>query len=145
MKKCSACHLVQEDGCYNKKGLGLQPDCKTCSRQKSKAYYANNVISHKKTVLEIKKRNCIRDQEYVFEWLKQHPCVVCGEKDLMVLEFDHLFDKKLNVTTMCQRGHSLATLQEEINKCQVLCSNCHKRKTYKENNSFRYRYSLNVT
>ena len=67
------------------------------------------------------------------EYLKTHPCVVCGENDPLVLEFDHLDNKKYNVSKMRQ-SYNWETILKEISKCQVLCANCHKRKTAKQFN-----------
>lgn len=74
---------------------------------------------------EIKRR-------WVCEYLIEHPCVDCGEPDILVLEFDHRGDitKHANVSTMINSTYSLARVQEEVAKCDVRCANCHKRKTY---------------
>lgn len=72
---------------------------------------------------------------YVYNYLKEHPCVTCGESDPVVLEFDHL-DPTTKVSTVSHlmlKG-SLDELITEIKKCQVLCANCHKRKTARDRN-----------
>ena len=38
------------------------------------------------------------------------------------------FEKKVDIATMRSMGYSLKTIQKEINKCQVLCFNCHLKK-----------------
>ena len=55
----------------------------------------------------------------------------CGETDVIVLEFDHLpeFDKIADISTLVSKGVSNSRIQEEINKCQVLCANDHRRVT----------------
>jgi hypothetical protein len=55
----------------------------------------------------------------------------------MVLDFDHLRDKKLEVSTLARRGARIATIAAEIAKCQVRCANCHRRKTAKERGWYR--------
>ena len=60
----------------------------------------------------------------------ENPCVICGEADITVLEFDHCKgDKRGNIAELIGNGNSWQVVEEEIEKCQVLCANCHRRKT----------------
>ena len=69
-------------------------------------------------------------QIWLLRYLKAHPCVDCGERDLIVLEFDHVRGKKMYKVSELARGeYSLKKLQEEVSKCEVRCANCHRRKT----------------
>jgi len=55
-------------------------------------------------------------------------CVDCGEKDLRVLELDHVRGtKRKNVSHMYRASE--ANLLAEIAKCDVRCGNCHRRAT----------------
>jgi hypothetical protein len=55
-------------------------------------------------------------------------CVDCGEKDLRVLDFDHIRGKKLaSLSTM--RLCAPITIYAEIDKCEIRCANCHRRVT----------------
>lgn len=75
----------------------------------------------------------IRAQEYVYNYLANHPCVDCGEVDPIVLEFDHVRGKKINdVSVLVARGKPLLEIMTEIEKCEVRCGNCHRRKTARE-------------
>jgi hypothetical protein len=56
-------------------------------------------------------------------------CVDCGERDIVVLEFDHLRDKRTNVTMLAWSEASLDRLRAEIDCCEVRCCNCHRRRT----------------
>jgi hypothetical protein len=47
-----------------------------------------------------------------------------------VLEFDHLHSKDFNISDAARKGVSMKKLNAEIAKCEVRCSNCHRRKTY---------------
>jgi hypothetical protein len=55
-------------------------------------------------------------------------CVDCGERDLVVLEFDHLGRKRDNVVRAAYSGHSLDWLLEEVARCVIRCANCHRRR-----------------
>jgi len=86
--------------------------------------------------LERNKTRKILIRKLVFEFLQTHPCVDCGEKDPIVLEFDHVnpSTKTQNISRMVIEGYSWKSIEKEIKKCQILCSNCHKRKTAREQN-----------
>lgn len=80
---------------------------------------------------QLKIRN--RNKQYLLEYLQKHPCIMCGESDPVVLEFDHIDSstKLQDVSAMATKMHfSLKRIIEEIAKCQVLCCNCHRRKTH---------------
>lgn len=56
----------------------------------------------------------------------------CGETDPIVLEFDHINNDKLdNVCALATSAVALERLKNEIEKCEVVCSNCHRRRTAK--------------
>lgn len=78
-----------------------------------------------------------RNRQVVIDWLQGHPCVDCGETDLVVLEFDHLSDKTASICHMLTNGTSVARLEQEIAKCEVVCANCHRRRTAKRGNHWR--------
>ncbi len=69
-----------------------------------------------------------RNRTHVYTYLHQHPCELCGEGDPVVLDFDHLRDKVREVTVIASFG-GWADLLAEIEKCRVLCANCHRRHT----------------
>jgi len=61
----------------------------------------------------------------------------CGEDDPIVLEFDHLpeFEKKFNIShAISGSTRSWRLIKSEIDKCEVVCSNCHKRRTARRGN-----------
>jgi hypothetical protein len=69
-----------------------------------------------------------RNYAFLFEALRSG-CVDCEEMDLIVLDFDHRDDKNANVSVLARRECSLATLQREIDLCDIRCANCHRRRT----------------
>jgi 5-methylcytosine-specific restriction endonuclease McrA len=72
----------------------------------------------------------VRIRAFITAHLKANPCVDCGETDAIVLEFDHVRDKDFNISDATRKGVSMKKLKDEIAKCEVRCSNCHRRKTY---------------
>lgn len=57
-------------------------------------------------------------------------CTDCGEKNHIVLDFDHLKDKKYNISRMIHDGFSWEAIKKEIAKCEVVCANCHRIRTH---------------
>jgi hypothetical protein len=47
-----------------------------------------------------------------------------------MLDFDHLKDKKYNISRMIHDGFSWAAIKKEIAKCEVVCANCHRVRTH---------------
>lgn len=58
----------------------------------------------------------------------------CGEKHPACLEFHHLDPSKKDdeISTMLKNGCSKESILTEIQKCLLMCSNCHKKLHYKE-------------
>lgn len=105
--------------------------CRACSRAVSRRHYER----HKEDYLARSRRaNPIVRRSVnmrILEYLHQHACVVCGEQDCVVLEFNHLDPaaKLANIGEIATRGYAWALVAEEIAKCEVLCANCHQRHT----------------
>ena len=78
-----------------------------------------------------------KNRRFILEYLKLHPGVDCGETDPVVLEFDHIKNKKKIISDMVT-NHSLDKIKEELLKCEVRCANCHRRKTAKDYNWYKY-------
>ncbi len=70
-------------------------------------------------------------REKVLEYLQEHFCVDCGETDFIILDFDHrIGEKKKNgISALVTAGYCWDTVKKEIDKCDVRCANCHRKKT----------------
>lgn len=62
-------------------------------------------------------------------------CIYCNENNYLCLEFDHIdpTTKSFNIATGL-KAVSKTRLKQEIQKCQVVCSNCHRKKTFQDFN-----------
>jgi len=139
-KLCHTCRIRKKISEFNKnrwKADGYSSICRICSNARSKKYYAENREEHKRVISVRKKRVIEQNRALCLEYLLSNPCRDCGETDLVVLEFDHLRDKDRGVKDLVFRACASARVEEEIGKCQVLCANCHRRKTAKERNWFK--------
>ncbi|AER25978.1 HNH endonuclease [Mycobacterium phage Nappy] len=93
-------------------------------------FYRDNESRRTRTK-DIRAAACLKAQRYVLDYLLAHPCVDCGEPDIVVLDFDHLGDKLYNISNMVAQGFAVTTIKREIAKCEVRCANCHRRMTAK--------------
>ncbi len=75
-----------------------------------------------------------RLRRWLDDYKKSLRCERCGFSDFRALEFHHVgsSDKDFNVSQMISSGLSIAAVQREIEKCIVLCSNCHRIEHYDE-------------
>ena len=133
MKRCGKCSEVKPFSEFYKaytKACGYSSYCKECQHQhyKHRYHYRTKVLK-----MEWKRYNeqyLERDQRFLVEYLATHPCVDCGETDILVLEFDHVRGtKRAEISKLVRRLASLADIAAEIEKCVVRCANCHRRKT----------------
>lgn len=99
-------------------------------------WYKTAPIKAKK-VLSYTKQDSVK--QFVVDYLLKHPCDVCGENNILTLEFHHTDRsfKTFNVSQGVSKNYSLKQIRSEIEACSVLCSNCHKKVTATENKSYK--------
>jgi predicted transcriptional regulator len=77
-------------------------------------------------VKSFRRRNKERAVEY-----KGGECVKCGyKKCIIALEFHHLDPEKKDFTPSSNMNMSWDKIKEELDKCILLCSNCHRELHY---------------
>jgi hypothetical protein len=133
-KRCTICKVEKnttEFGQNLNKRDGFQPYCIACSREKDRKCYHTNE-DRKRKVRERKDNNYLNNRKLLLDFLREHPCVDCGESDPVVLEFDHVRGQK-KFTVGSAVSFSLSVLMVEIEKCEIRCANCHRRRHAKEN------------
>ncbi len=103
--------------------------CKMCHKTYRRKHYLRNKEKYIKKARRWngKQRKSIED--FLFRYLSKHPCIDCGEGDVVVLDFDHRYDKRMAITQMMKNCYALETIKKEIKKCEVRCANCHRRRT----------------
>jgi 5-methylcytosine-specific restriction endonuclease McrA len=139
---CTTCGVeksIEEFPWKNSKKGTRHAVCKSCTAVRSNKWYYANKEHHVRNVMSHKLVSRQKLKDYVNDYLSTHPCVVCGETDPVVLEFDHIRDKDTTIAYLISLDAPLSRLQAEIEKCQVLCVNCHKRKTAQERGWYRCR------
>ena len=129
-KICTECGLekpICEFVRNNTKKDGYSSYCKECHRKRCLKYYYNNKTKCRDS--SKRKRNLIK--QYINN-IKQKGCSICGEKDISCLDFHHINNKIRDVSSLIQ-NENLNKVKLEIEKCIVLCSNCHRKLHYKQN------------
>lgn len=134
MKICGGCNLEKSFSEFppnSSKKDGLNRLCRECYNNYQKSWYKKNSSLHKSRTRKVKKQQIVSARNFVINFLKENPCVICGEDDIVVLEFDHTNpeNKEFSISRMISSGMSILRIQKEISKCQVMCANCHRRKT----------------
>ena len=123
----------------------LQQWCRACFAEANARNYQNNIERERARIYRNTARRRAESQQRAIEYLRAHPCVDCGEKDILVLQFDHLYDKSFDVSVMISNGTSWHRIAAEIAKCEVRCANCHARKTARERGYRKLSATLSVT
>ncbi|MBV8984655.1 MAG: hypothetical protein JO248_09480 [Acidimicrobiia bacterium] len=127
-KTCSTCKEWKPLDEFNKRSAskdGRQWNCRDCN----KAYHYANFDRHMARIRARNRRMIEENTRLLAAYFAEHPCVDCGESDIAVLEFDHLRDKRGDIARLV-RQWSWSALLVEIAKCDVVCANCHRRRTF---------------
>lgn len=109
---------------YTRSKDGRQPMCKGCRKQ-----YDAEFWQKKRTEYQPRKRERRQDITRQFKSYKEGLfCTVCGESARECLDFHHIKgEKELSVADAISRGWSMQRIHQEIEKCVVLCANCHRK------------------
>lgn len=154
-KTCTKCKKEFDlENFYKSKDCkyGRISTCKPCYREHNKLWRQNGaqkrinersaelrkLEKNKKQAQERSQRYISDHREYIYQYLLGKYCIDCGTGDIRILEFDHVFGKKLFGIAMTH-GRKKSSVDEEIEKCVIRCSNCHCIKTLRERKAFRYR------
>ncbi|TGY36729.1 hypothetical protein E5344_08920 [Microbacterium laevaniformans] len=129
-KECGTCRETKPLADFNRKRRrpdGLQEACRECNRASSRRYYAAHREQHVRVVVARTARRRVEAKEHLLAYLRCHPCVDCGIGDIRVLDFDHRpqNSKRKDVMQLVKEGFSIRIIQDEVDKCDVRCRNCH--------------------
>lgn len=100
-------------------------------------YYHQN--RERQLKLAILRRNKYKSLMRIYiNKIKDKPCMDCGKKYApYVIDFDHRDGKKkeIDIGRMIGGGWSRKKVNKEIKKCDIVCSNCHRIRTYNRNHA----------
>ena len=132
MKICSTCHKNLPLDAFPRQRKNSEARRKECSKCTYQVYHKPKRQSkeelEKRKIQAAKVRD--RNRDFIKTFLKSQCCSDCGESDWVVLEFDHIDSKTKNISDLITNA-SIARLSDEIKNCEVVCRNCHIRRTYR--------------
>lgn len=131
MRRCNRCGEVKplQAFAWHRKSLGQrQHHCRECMCAYGREHYRANREKYIAAEARRKRARLEERMGYLVDYLGSHPCVDCGEADPLVLEFDHLGGKRFAISQGFS-GRNWQSVLEEIAKCDVVCANCHRRRT----------------
>lgn len=143
MRQCTKCRINKEetkDNFYQRRNGSFDARCRDCNALSSRKYYGKNKDKEKKRTTSRRKSKQNEARAYLLDYLQSHPCIDCGEANILTLEFDHIDSstKIDNVSNMVIQGRLLKDIKCEVNKCEVRCANCHKIKTAQQQTWYKY-------
>lgn len=130
-KRCCTCKEIkdiEEFSCKNKKKGIRNSKCKSCHRKYVREHYANN----KEMYTERNKRNTKIIKEWFEDFKSTLSCVRCGEDHPATFDFHHRNpnDKELEIGNAVANRWTIPRIMKEIEKCDILCANCHRKLHY---------------
>ena len=139
MKKCSKCQkelALDNFTIVNKKTGKISSMCKECLKIYNREYWER--VKHFRNPIKNKQTQARRQEirKYIFTLLQNSECMDCGITDWRVLEFDHRDRKQKRLNIADATKYSIKTVQTEIEKCDVVCANCHNIRTIKQRNYY---------
>ena len=136
--KCGAEKPIEQFALRNHLTHLRQTYCMDCRSKMGASWYQRNKEYQKQNAKKHRDEYKRIGKEFIWDYLSTHPCISCGESDPHALEFHHARGtKESEVSRLVGNGASLNTLKTEIEKCDVLCANCHRKLTAKEQRWFR--------
>lgn len=127
MKVCSRCRVEKPHSEYHKSSKmkdGVQSSCKSCMAESYKRSRMQRYDHYK----FIAKQRGNRNVELFSQWKAKQCCCKCGESEASCLDLHHLDPSEKEVTVSnVTRYWSWDRLMKEVDKCIVVCSNCHRK------------------
>lgn len=140
MRKCSGCNQEKTlDNFYRRKtGLAAgkyYEKCKDCQRDRGRTYYQQNREKQSYLALLRKRKYQKERHKFVQGFKKDKPCMDCGGIfPSWVMDFDHR-EGELKIGSVSRLASTdalnLEKIRIEIAKCDLVCANCHRTRTYK--------------
>jgi hypothetical protein len=141
LRRCQPCGAILPIAAFawRRVDRGLRDTyCYRCRAEYKQRHYAANRERYIRNARDRQLRELERRTRLLWAYLETHPCADCGEADPTVLEFDHVGEKRFGISSGLRRRNWEDVLAE-IERCEVVCANCHRRRTYRRQGSWRHR------
>lgn len=128
---CSKCKKEKSTNDFHRSSTrktGCQSTCKECCKIYNKETYKNYYKNNKVFLVEKNNQFKLRCLEAVNTIKSSYGCLFCKENNPCCLDFHHVNkEDKIDGISRLLHSHDVKQLIEEINKCVVVCSNCHRK------------------
>ena len=144
MRKCSRCGLEKPDEDFAWRRIDKawrETYCRPCRAAYKQEHYAKNRQRYIDQARSWSQSTLQERGDLLLGFFERHPCADCGEADPIVLEFDHVESKAFGIGRGF-RNKKWDDVVREMAKCEVVCVNCHRRRTARRSGSARLRASL---
>lgn len=155
--QCVKCNVLQPKLNFhkNKSILGIRSTCKNCRTIDRKNFYKNNkekeleyCKNYRIKFPEKRKNVCNNWARQNYKWfrellnnIKNVPCLDCKDYfPFCAMDFDHKNPKEKLFTISEMQSKNENIIFEEIGKCEIVCANCHRIRTFKRINSGKLSY-----
>ena len=94
-------------------------------REYRRKWYSENKVSERNHVYRRKRE--------INDWFNKYrealSCSLCGENHPATLDFHHKSksSKEFGINVLVHNGYSLDRIKKEMEKCLVVCANCHRK------------------
>lgn len=104
----------------------------TNSKEYGRLWYEKNRVKVIARIRELERQRTIENRAWIVQLKESTPCAECGKfYRSCVMQFDHLGNDKIDtVSAMVGQGSSRKRIQKEIDKCELVCANCHAERTH---------------
>lgn len=131
LKQCTKCKELKKESEYGNRLGKKHYTCKECIKIAQKKQYQNN----KKYYLDRNRELRSSNRSWYQELKNNTPCAKCGNYyPYYVMDYDHIDPSSKILCIAHMMGHSKKAILKEISKCELLCANCHRIKTYETSN-----------
>jgi hypothetical protein len=139
MRRCGRCgelKAIDEFAWRRKRKRQRDNMCAPCRSAYGREHYLANRRKYIEAEARRKRARAESRTRWLIEFFRENPCADCGEADPLVLEFDHLGDKRFEINKQFA-SRNWQEILDEIAKCDVVCANCHRRRTAKRGGTLR--------
>lgn len=138
-KACTTCKVVKalaEFGNSRAGKDGKRWSCRTCEAAYYQQYLAGPGVRRLRNKVKSVRKKTMRKH---IDALKEGPCLRCGYTfPPYCMDWDHTDSagKVESVSRALDNSMPVAQILEEVGKCQLLCSNCHRIVTWERKQSY---------
>lgn len=140
-KKCSKCEQEKFLVDFHKRAdrpLGVTSHCKECEKARAKDRKSYNKAAAAKSYQKHKQKVCSKSKlvgrvkmDKITEIKSTTPCMDCGQTyHPCQMDFDHRDASQKSFSLNQARWKKWEEIEKEMAKCDLVCSNCHRLRTF---------------